>query len=58
MNPVNSNQADQSNETKFFGTIRIDSDRPDSFRLKVRINQIDRIYSDWKLGLIRIDRIL
>ena len=32
MNPLN------PNETEFFGIIRIDSDRTDSFRLKAQIN--------------------
>ena len=51
MNPVNPNQSE------FFGTIRIDSDRQDSFGLQVRINWIDRNHSDRKFGLIRFDRI-
>ena len=42
----NSNESGQFNETEFFGFIRIDSDRPDSFGLKVRIKQIDWIHSD------------
>ena len=46
MNPVNQNWSElkirknpvNPNQTEFFGIIRIDSDRPDSFGLKVRIN--------------------
>ena len=52
MNPVN------PNETESFGIIRIKSDWPDSFGLKVRIDRIiriDRIHSDRKFGLILIN---
>ena len=47
-----------SNETDFLEIIRIDLDRPDSFALKVRIDRIDDIHSDWKFRLIRIHRII
>ena len=52
MNPVN---PINPMETEFFGISRIDSDRPDSFRLKVQIDRIDRIHSDSKFGLILIN---
>ena len=45
------------NETEFFGIIRVDSDRPDSFGLKVRIDRFVRIHLDETefFGITRID---